>query len=782
MSLRAILTTLLLASILLVSAGAFTGRYATAFDPGGPPARGGVPTVVTGNWVWVNYQPTGGSYSPQQQINADNVEFLELKWIFPYTSLDADNFFSSVQEGAQAPPLVIDGIVYVAKNDGRIHAVDALTGSEVWTSDGISLVNYQQWIDEFDYFQGAFGHTHAMNYYREQGWLIMSNISCYQAAFNIDDGSLVWEMTPAQLCGTNEELGSPTLAAATPGEGIGTLGNQGRFNTIKNHPPSFLGDIMVMPIMGGSGAGGRSSIRGFDMSNPANPVPLWRTWLAPNADGSDVRWAIDQCDIVNGNGWYFETPEFMRSGQLAINCRDVPDEAVMNDWINLNPGTPHFGKMHTASAVAPIWGNMPVSSTTGFVYLGTGDIGPYPNASYRFGPNLHGSGVVAIDVASGDLMWWYATNPHDLWDQDCSWGGMIGNSGGQEVLIKACKNGVLYALNSLTGEPVWVFDPPNRELFDEWNWGADSDGNTANGCCDMTLEHMSKPWMNCREWDTNTMRCTDTSGLSQQDIVGPNAWAYTESDIAYDGVHVYQAVMNSPRRFTILNVADFGNPSSTIEQIDPKNTTIWAVDVNTGEPAWSYFLEGQSYRGGMMVTGGVVYAYASDGNLIMLDSSTGELLHSKFFGVPVSAAPSIGMDSEGNHKVFLHIGGGGGFLFSSSTLPGNLAAFGLPDVLPEPEIVEVIREVPGPERIVEVPGPERVVEVEVPGPERVVEVEVPGPERVVEVQVPGPERIVEVPGPEVQIQTISPISYVAIGLGVVLVVISGVLFTRKRST
>jgi hypothetical protein len=313
---------------------------------------------------------------------------------------------------------------------------------------------------------------------------------------------------------------------------------------------------------------------------------------------------------------------------------------------------------------------------------------------------------------------------------------------------------MLYALNSLTGEPVWVFNPPNREYFDEWNWGQDSDLNTANGCCDMTIEGMSKPWMNCRAWDSSTLRCTDTSGLSQQDIVGPNAWAYTESDIAYDGVHVYQAVMNSPRLFTIENVRDFGNPASTIEQIDPKNTTIWAIDVNTGEPAWSYFLEGQSYRGGMMVTGGVVYAYASDGNLIMLDSTTGELLHTKFFGVPVSAAPSIGADSEGNHKVFLHIGGGGGFLFASTQLPGNLAAFALPDTLPEPEIVEVIREVPGP--VVEVPGP--VVEI------------------------PGPERIVEVPGPEVEIQVISPISYVAIGLGVVLVVIAGVLFTRRRST
>ena len=35
---------------------------------------------------------------------------------------------------------------------------------------------------------------------------------------------------------------------------------------------------------------------------------------------------------------------------------------------------------------------------------------------------------------------------------------------------------------------------------------------------------------------------------------------------------------------------------------------------------------------------------------------------------------------------------------------------------------------------------------------------------------------------EVPVEVISPISYVAIGLGVVLVVISGVLFTRARQT
>ena len=172
-----------------------------------------------------------------------------------------------------------------------------------------------------------------------------------------------------------------------------------------------------------------------------------------------------------------------------------------------------------------------------------------------------------------------------------------------------------------------------------------------------------------------------------------------------------------------------------------------------------------------MVSGGVVYAYASDGNMYMLDADTGEILNKKLFGIPVSVMPTIGADSDGNYKVFLYIGGGGGFLFSSTALPGSLAAFGNPDKLPagpitiieEVEVivereVEIIREV-------EVPGAERIVEV-------IVEKEVP-----VEVEVIV-EREVEVTVTE---EVISPISYVAIGLGVILVVVSGVLYSRTRN-
>ncbi len=772
MSLRLILTTLLLATILLGSATLFSVRTASALNH--VPLGGSVPTVVTGNWEWVNYQPNGGSYSPQQDINRENVEFLELQWIFPYVEVECNIGFIC-QQGSSAPTLIVDGIVYVVKNTRSIHAIDARDGSELWFTDVLSQRDGGEQAEPFTFLGGQFGHIHAMNYYRDQGWLITSSAPCWQTGINIADGSIAWDMGPEQLCGTNEEYGN-----RDDPDDNGIFQSKGYLSTIGNHPPSFFGDIMVVPISGASGGGGRSSMRAFDMSDPQNPIALWRSWYSPPMDGSEPDWAIDQCSRVNGNGWYFERPEYLRSGQQAVNCQDVPDEVVANDWIDLVPSSPHYLEVHSASAIAAVWGNMPLDQETGIIYVGTGDIGPYSNSTNKNGPNLHGSGFFSMDVRTGEMIAWFAADPHDLWDQDCSWGGMLGESNGRKVYIAGCKTGVIHALDAATLEPVWTYD--SETIPRDWGSGSggfalDRDGNRIpeeqSPCCDMTVEHMSKPWMNWPSTEVTRITC------------------YTEcleADLAYDGERVYAGYHINRGLHQATNVRDFGNQGggASCDEI-PEGACLdegflEAVDVDSGQVVWSLKLgDALGFRGGLMVTGGVVYAYAGDGNLYMVNSETGELIAKKFFGVPVSVAPTIGMDSDGNHKIFMHIGGGGGFLFGQRGNEGNLAAYGLPDVLPEPEIVEVIVEVPGPERIVEVPGPERIVEVEVPGAERIVEVEVPGPERVVEVQVPGPERIVEVPGPEVQIQTISPISYVAIGLGVVLIVISGVLFTRKRA-
>ncbi len=77
-----------------------------------------------------------------------------------------------------------------------------------------------------------------------------------------------------------------------------------------------------------------------------------------------------------------------------------------------------------------------------------------------------------MDVRTGEMLAWFAADPHDLWDQDCSWGGILGNSGGRTVYIAGCKTGVLHALDAETLEPIWIYDSPTIPR----DWGSGSGG------------------------------------------------------------------------------------------------------------------------------------------------------------------------------------------------------------------------------------------------------------------------------------------------------------------
>ena len=153
-----------------------------------------VEAVGPGNWEWINYGPDGGSFSPQTQINKETITYLEMILIYPFQSDVETTFPNSVQEGASAPPIIVDGVVYVAKNKQDVVAVDAKTGELVWYSDVITkAADFDAWLAEFPYMQGQYGHTHALNYYADRNELILSSAPCWLKALDAADGSIAWQ-------------------------------------------------------------------------------------------------------------------------------------------------------------------------------------------------------------------------------------------------------------------------------------------------------------------------------------------------------------------------------------------------------------------------------------------------------------------------------------------------------------------------------------------------------------------------------------------------------------
>ena len=137
-----------------------------------------------------------------------------------------------------------------------------------------------------------------------------------------------------------------------------------------------------------------------------------------------------------------------------------------------------------------------------------------------------------------------------------------------------------------------------------------------------------------------------------------------------------------------------------------------------------------------------------DGFSTALDADTGQVLYKLNMGLGSSIMPVIAADDNGDVKLFRPQGAG--FVGNANwgpgqtTSPGAIMVYGLPDVIPEPEVII------------------EQVEVEV---EKIVEVE-----KEVEVTV------VE----EVTVETISPVSYVIIGLGIVAIIVAGVLYQRTK--
>ena len=115
----------------------------------------------------------------------------------------------------------------------------------------------------------------------------------------------------------------------------------------------------------------------------------------------------------------------------------------------------------------------------------------------------------------------------------------------------------------------------------------------------------------------------------------------------------------------------------------------------------------------------------------VLNADTGALIDKLNVGVALGAQPTLGTTSSGR-AVLIQTNGvgfvGGGLGGLGAAASGSVMVYGLPDIMPEPEIIIERVEV---EKIVEV---DKIVEVEV---ERIVEVEK------------------EVP---VEVETISPIS------------------------
>jgi glucose dehydrogenase len=108
---------------------------------------------------------------------------------------------------------------------------------------------------------------------------------------------------------------------------------------------------------------------------------------------------------------------------------------------------------------ADSWGLSSVDPETGLIFLPTGN----PTANFygadRKGDDLYSNCVVALDVQTGKLRWYFQAIHHDMWDYDLAGAPVLVtvDHGGKKIpaVVFTSKAGLVFILNRNDGKPIY---------------------------------------------------------------------------------------------------------------------------------------------------------------------------------------------------------------------------------------------------------------------------------------------------------------------------------------
>ena len=153
-----------------------------------------------------------------------------------------------------------------------------------------------------------------------------------------------------------------------------------------------------------------------------------------------------------------------RTGEQLWTFHTIPErgEVGYESWLGGIEFTGNSG----------VWAPMSGDPELGHVYLPVED----PTGDYyggdRPGANLFSSGLVALDIETGERQWHYQFIHHDIWDWDVPAAPVVADlPNGREIVMSVTKQAWVYAFDRATGEPVWpiVERPvPQGDVPTEW--------------------------------------------------------------------------------------------------------------------------------------------------------------------------------------------------------------------------------------------------------------------------------------------------------------------------
>ena len=145
----------------------------------------------------------------------------------------------------------------------------------------------------------------------------------------------------------------------------------------------------------------------------------------------------------------------VRTGTLRWSFHTLP-----------HPGEPGYQTWSPdswkTSGAANNWCGMAIDIERGIVFVPTGSAVPDFYGAGRIGENLYANTLLALDAATGKLLWHFQGVHHDIWDRDFPSAPILVNvkRNGKVIpaVLQTTKQGTLFVFERTTGKPVFPIE------------------------------------------------------------------------------------------------------------------------------------------------------------------------------------------------------------------------------------------------------------------------------------------------------------------------------------
>ena len=362
-------------------------------------AQGYTPSTAKGDWAWYFADPTGSRYSPQDQINASNFNKLELAWHFKTDALGAHPEYK-----LEGTPLEVNGTVYTTAGSRRaVVALDAKSGELKWVysmNEGLRAAIAPRQLS-----------GRGVSYWTDGN----------------GDDRILYITTGYRLVELNAHTGQP----------IDSFGEHG---VVDLKVGAYTG------VIGQPGVYKQIDLTTGEIGLHSTPTVTGNTVLV----GSSFKEGSQPLEQNNTKGI---TRAFdVKTGKLNWTFHNIPQKGEFgyDSWeknsadFNGNTGT---------------WASMTVDEKNGTVFVPIEDPTDDAYGGARPGNDLFGDSIVALDLSSGKMKWYFQMTHHPIWDYDMSSPPLVAdiNVDGKAIQAVAVpsKQAFLYMFDRNTGKPIW---------------------------------------------------------------------------------------------------------------------------------------------------------------------------------------------------------------------------------------------------------------------------------------------------------------------------------------